>query len=87
MRGPITCVSPGTLRRPHSRLPLACPHTEQPVYHPVAIHRDPDNVHTMVTRCSAGGLRPVDRLVLTANAAPAASRAPSSVHAALTDPH
>jgi hypothetical protein len=29
---------------------------EPPVYHPVAIHRDPGHVHSMVTRCAVGVL-------------------------------
>jgi hypothetical protein len=41
----------------------------------------------MVTRRSAEVLRPVDRLVLTANASPDASPVPSSVLAALVDPN
>jgi hypothetical protein len=57
------------------------------VYHPVAIHRDPDHIHPIVTRCAARVLRPVDRLVLTAVAPLDASPVPSSVRAALTDPH
>ena len=38
-----------------------------PVYHPVAIHRDPGHVHPMVTRRASGVLRPVDRLILAAD--------------------
>jgi hypothetical protein len=60
------------------------------VYHTVAIHRDPGHVHPMVTRRAAGVLCPVDRLILavdTATTPPNASPAPSSVRAALADPH
>jgi hypothetical protein len=63
---------------------------EPPVYHPVAIHRDPGHVHPMVTRRAAGVLRPVDRLILAADTAttpPDASPVPSSVRTALADPH
>jgi hypothetical protein len=41
----------------------------------------------MVTRCATGVLRPVDRLVLMAEAPPDASLVPSSVRVALADPH
>ena len=61
---------------------------EPPVYHPVAIHRDPGHVHSMATRRAAGVLHPVDRLILAADTAatpPDASPVPS-VRAALTDP-
>jgi hypothetical protein len=64
--------------------------TEPPVYHPVAIHRDPGHVHPMVTRRAADVLCPVDRLILatdTTAAPPGASVVPSSVRAALADPH
>jgi hypothetical protein len=63
--------------------------TGPPVYHPVAIHRDPGHVHPMVTRRVAGVLRPIDRLILAADTAatpPNASPVPSSVHDALADP-
>jgi hypothetical protein len=65
-------------------------HSELSVYHPVAIHRDPGHVHPMVTRCAAGVLRPVDRLILIADTTctpPDASPVPSSVRTALADPH
>jgi hypothetical protein len=41
--------------------------SEPPVYHPVAIHRDPTHVNPMVTRRDVGVLRPVDRLILAAD--------------------
>jgi hypothetical protein len=64
--------------------------SEASVYHPVAIHRDPGHVHSMVTRRAVGVLRSVDRLILaadTSNTPPDASPVPSSVHTALADPH
>jgi hypothetical protein len=64
--------------------------SESSVYHPVAIHLDPGHVHPMVTRRAAGVLRPVDRLILAADTTctpPDASPVPSSVRAALADPH
>jgi hypothetical protein len=63
--------------------------SEPPVYHSVAIHRDPGHVHPMVTRRAAGVLRPVDRLILAADTTttpPDASLVPSD-RTALTDPH
>ena len=63
---------------------------EPPVYHLIAIHRDPRHVHPMVTRRAAGILRPVDRLILAADTTttpPDASPVPSSVRTALADPH
>jgi hypothetical protein len=63
---------------------------EPPVYHPVAIHRDPGHVHPMVTRRAAGVLRPVDQLILAADTTttpPDTSPVPSSVRTALADPH
>jgi hypothetical protein len=60
------------------------------VYHSVAIHRDPGHVHPMVTRRSAGVLRPVDRQILAADtttAPPDASPVPSSVRIVLVDSH
>jgi hypothetical protein len=69
-------------------VPVVC--SESSVYHPVAIHRDPGHVHPMVTRCAAGVLRPVDRLILaaaTSSTPPDASPVPSSVRTALVDPH
>jgi hypothetical protein len=64
--------------------------SESSVYHPVAIHRDPGHIHPMVTRRAAGVLLPVDRLILAADTTctpPDASPVPSSIHAALADPH
>jgi hypothetical protein len=60
--------------------------TEPPVYHPVAIHRDPGHAHLMVTCRAAGVLRSVDRLILAADAPPDASPV-SFVRATLVDPH
>jgi hypothetical protein len=65
-------------------------HPEPPVYHRVAIHRDPGHVHPMVTRRAAGVLRPINRLILAADTTttpPNASPIPSSVRTALTKPH
>jgi hypothetical protein len=64
--------------------------SEPSVYHPVAIHRDLEHVHPMVTRRAAGVLCPVDRLILAADMSstpPDASPVPSSVRTALADPH
>jgi hypothetical protein len=63
---------------------------EPPVYHPVAIHRDPGHVHPMVTQRAACVLRPVDRLILAADTTttpPDASPVSSSVRTALANPH
>jgi hypothetical protein len=60
------------------------------VYHLVAIHRDPVHVHPMVTRCAAAVFRLVDRLILAADTTSTpldASPIPSSVRAAIADPH
>jgi hypothetical protein len=56
---------------------------EPPVYHPVAIHRDPGHVHPMATRRATGVLHPVDRLILAAATPPDAS----PVHSVRADPH
>jgi hypothetical protein len=64
--------------------------SEPSVYHLVVIHRDPGHVHPMVTRRTAGVLRPVNRLILAAATTctpPDASPVPSSVRIALADPH
>jgi hypothetical protein len=64
--------------------------SKPPVYHPVAIHRDPGHVHPMVTRRAAGILCPVDRLILAAATPatpPGTSPVPSSVRTALADAH
>jgi hypothetical protein len=63
--------------------------TEPPVYHPVAIHRDPGHVHPMVTRRAADALRPVDRLILAADtvATPSGASPVPSIRAALAEPH
>jgi hypothetical protein len=63
---------------------------EPPVFHPVAIHRDPGHIHSMVTRRATGILRPVDWLILAADTTttpPDAAPVPSSVRTALADPH
>jgi hypothetical protein len=78
--GLVACPPYGSLHRPRPRLPPSRAYlylgprypstrscTEPPVYHPVAIHRDPDHVHPIVTRCTAD-VHPVYRLVLTADA-------------------
>jgi hypothetical protein len=62
--------------------------SELPVYHPVAIHRDPGHVHPMVTRRVADFLRPVDRLILAADDPTPPDASPVlSIRTALTDPH
>jgi hypothetical protein len=63
--------------------------SEPPVYHPVAIHRDPGHVHPMVTRRTVSVLRPIDRLILAADTTdtPPDASSPPSVHTALADPH
>jgi hypothetical protein len=57
------------------------------VYHPVAIHRDLDHVHSMVTRHTTDVLHPMDRLILMVDVSPDASSVPSSISVALADPH
>jgi hypothetical protein len=60
------------------------------LYHRVAIHRDPEHIHPMVTRRAAGVFHPVARLIVAADttATPSnASSLSSSVRAALIDPH
>jgi hypothetical protein len=79
----ITAASRPCPRPPTSR-------SEPPVYHLVAIHRDPGHVHRMVTRRVVGVLRPIDRLILAADKSttpPDTSPVPSSVRTALADPH
>ena len=56
--------------------------TKPHVYHPVTIHRDP-----MVTHRAISILRPINRLILAADTPPDASPVPSSIRAALADPH
>jgi hypothetical protein len=71
-------------------LDVSTSHSEPPVYHSVAIHRDPGHAHPMVTRRAASVLRLVDRLILAADKTTTpldASPVPSSVRAALADPH
>jgi hypothetical protein len=56
------------------------------MYHPVAIHRDPEHVHPILTRHAAKVLRSVDHLILATNTAatpPDASLVLSSIRAAL----
>jgi hypothetical protein len=65
-------------------------HSEPPVYHLVAIHRDPGHDNQMVTQRAAGSLHPADRLILVGDTTTTpldASPVPSSVHTALADPH
>jgi hypothetical protein len=69
---------------------ILAPRSKPSVYHPIAIHRDPRHIHSIVTRRTAGVLRLVDRLILAADTTttpPDASPVPSSVRTALTDPH
>jgi hypothetical protein len=79
-------------RRSEPAIPVArdipAARSEPPVYHSVAIHRDPGHVHPKVTRCTIDVLHPVDRLILatdTTATPPAASPSPSSVRTALAD--
>jgi hypothetical protein len=65
-------------------------HSETPLYHPVAIHRDPGHVHPMMTRRTIVVLRSVERLIMATdmtNTPLDASSAPSSVCTTLVDPH
>jgi hypothetical protein len=64
--------------------------SEPPVYHPIAINRDPGHIHPMVTRRAVVVLHPNDRLILAADMTttpPDASPVPSFVRTALADPH
>ena len=73
-----------------SALDASVTRTEPPLYHSVAIHRDPEHVHPMVTRRATGVLRPIDWLILTADMTstpPDASPVPSSVRVTHADPH
>jgi hypothetical protein len=75
---------------PPAALDVPADRPEPPVYHPVAIHRDPGHVHPMVTRRAAGVLRPIDRLILAADTTTTpsdASPVPSSICTALADSH
>lgn len=89
----------GSLRQPCPHLPLSqvdrsvgprCPANS--FLHrvigvpPVAIHRDPDHIHPMVTRRAVDVLCPVDWLVPTINAPLNAFRVSSPIRAALVDP-
>ena len=60
--------------------------TESPVYHPVAIHRDLDHIHPMVTRRAVGVLCSVDWLVPMINAPLNTFRVSSPIRATLADP-
>jgi hypothetical protein len=61
---------------------------ESAIYHPVVVARDPRSTHPMVTRHAAGVTKLVDRLQLSATAAPPTlSSEPTSDRSALTDPH
>ena len=69
-------------------VPAAC--SNPPMYHLVAIHRDPGHVHPMVTRRAANVLCPVDRLILAADTTitpPDASPIPYSFRTTLADQH
>jgi histone deacetylase 1/2 len=55
------------------------------VYHPPVVHWDPGHLHPMVTRRAAGVLRPA--ALSAAAEEPGIFPVPSSVHAALADPH
>lgn len=101
MRSSVVCATRDIHCRPHPCLPPSwleawsnptvalapSSRDEAPVHHPVAIHRYPDHVHIMVTHRLVGVLRPVGRLVLTTDTASAPSPIPSSVRAAIVDPH
>jgi hypothetical protein len=56
-------------RAPPSAPDALSTRTESPMYHPVAIHHDPEHVHPMLTRCATGVLHPVNRLILAADTA------------------
>jgi hypothetical protein len=64
--------------------------SEPLVYHPVAIHRDPGHVDSMVTQCAAVVFCPVDRLILAADTTTTPLDAYPVlffVRTALADPH
>jgi hypothetical protein len=60
---------------------------ESSMYHPIIVERNPHHVHPMVTRCVAGALRPVDRLVHSAASSSSLSLVPSYAHSMLVDLH
>jgi hypothetical protein len=63
-------------------------HVGSSVYHPVTVARDPHSTHPMVTRRAARVTKPVDRLQLSAVAAPPTLfSVPTSVRSVLADPH
>jgi hypothetical protein len=65
------------------------------VHHPISMARDPRTTHPMVTRRAAGVTKPMDRLQLSATAAPltlslvltSVRSVLTSVRSVLTDPH
>lgn len=101
MHSSVVCAAHDIHCQPHPRLPPSwleawsnptvalapSSRDEAPVHHPVAIHRYPDHVHIMVTHRLVSVLRPVGRLVLTTDTASAPSPIPSSIRAAVVDPH
>jgi hypothetical protein len=63
-------------------------HTGLSVYHPVAMAHDPRSTHSMVTRRATEVTKPVDRLKLSAAAAPPTlSPILTSLRSALANPH
>jgi hypothetical protein len=88
---PVTSppVAPSVARSPPGTpTPLPRPsaaRVEMPVYHPPLLHRNPWHVHPMVTRHAAGTLPP--RVLATMTGDSQVSPVPSSVRAALLDPH
>jgi hypothetical protein len=92
---PVRFADPAVIHHRRESSTPAAPYVpadrpKPPMYHSVAIHRDPWHVHPMVTQRAAGVLRPVDWLILVAatpTTPPNASPVPSSVRTALADPH
>jgi hypothetical protein len=56
-----------------------------PVRHPVKVVHNPRNVHLMVSRHTAGTIKPVDRLILMAVASPLLSPKLTNFHFAFAD--
>jgi hypothetical protein len=79
---PVAQSPPGT-PTPQTQPPAA--RVETPVYHPPLLHRDLRHVRPMVTRHAAGTLTP--RVLAATTGDSQVSPVPSSVRAALLDPH
>jgi len=80
---PTPVASLPTTPTPPPRVPTA--RTVSPVYHPPLLHRDPRHIHPMVTGQAAGTLR--SRALAAMPGDSQVSPVPSSVRAALLDPH